>query len=567
MNRDDLDNLICAWIDGRLTEADSDLLQQNLIESEDSRHRFRELAALDSAMRDLALTNADPLATRIFPRLDSAQPEFGHSEFAQPDFGRSGAAWGFNANWLQMAAAFSMLILVGAIAYSVGKSESPQPIAQLQATEGGQSPEKTISGHATLHHVAGIKWADESASYLQGDVLPAGLLEFDEGVAEIDFFCGATVVVEGPAKLVLESDWSARLLSGRLRANVPPAARGFIVRAADSEVIDLGTEFALEVQSDFARVEVIDGEIELRGGRHDGQHLVTGEAQAIVGAEEGVDSLGDLSTIVDVRRRHAAEQKERFTQWKAETLKQREDARLIAYYPIAESTSGQFVANAAASGDELDGKIVGPVQRTDGRFGLHSSSLDFARPGSRVRALIDGEFDAFSFACWARIDGLDHQYNALFMSDGYENGELHWQIHNDGRMMFSVMVDDTPGSGYGPLPDARLHRIYYTDPVWDITRSGKWVHLAAVYDPLNRVVQQYVNGHQVSSEVITDRFFVEKLRIGPAEIGNWGQPLRKSPDFAVRNLNGGIDEMAIFGEALKADEIKQLYENGKPFGY
>ena len=31
------------------------------------------------------------------------------------------------------------------------------------------------------------------------------------------------------------------------------------------------------------------------------------------------------------------------------------------------------------------------------------------------------------------------------MSDGYETGELHWQIRNDGRLMFSVMVDDTQG--------------------------------------------------------------------------------------------------------------------------
>lgn len=47
--------------------------------------------------------------------------------------------------------------------------------------------------------------------------------------------------------------------------------------------------------------------------------------------------------------------------------------------------------------------------------------------------------------------------------------------------------------------------------------------------------------------------------------GNWGQPFRKSPGFAVRNLNGAIDELAIFDDALSAEEIQTLYENGKPF--
>ena len=531
MNHNDLDNLIFAWLDGSIDEAESHLLQQMLIKSKDSRVRFRKLAAFDSSMRDLAMAKADPTSPQLFPQVEPSPLEPGPM----------GAPWGLNTNWLRLAAVFSLLILVGSIAYMLGKGDAADPVAQLHPSEDRAVVEKTISGHATLRHVAGIQWAKESSSYLRGDVLPAGLLAFDQGVAEIDFFCGATVVVEGPAKLILESDWSARLISGRLRADVPPAARGFIVRAADSEVVDLGTEFALEVQDDYARVKVIDGEIELRGGQHDGQHLLTGDGKSLIGAQLDLKSLENLSTIVDVQRRHAEEQKARFQQWKNVKNDLRKDPRLIAYYPIADSSSGRFVANeAASSGNELDGKIIGPVQRSEGRFGSDSSSLNFARPGSRVRALIEGEFSAFSFACWARIDGLDHTYNALFMSDGYENGELHWQIKNDGRMMFSVMVDDTPGAGNGPLPDARLHRIYYTDPIWDVSRSGKWVHLAAVYDPANRVVQQYVNGQRVSSEPINDRHFVETLRIG---------------------------EMAIFGEALNADEIEALYQNRKLFGY
>jgi hypothetical protein len=202
-----------------------------------------------------------------------------------------------------------------------------------------------------------------------------------------------------------------------------------------------------------------------------------------------------------------------------------------------------------------------------GRFGTPSTGLDFHRPGSRARVRIDGTFRAFTFAAWVKIDSLPHLYNALFMGDGYENGEPHWQIRDDGCLMFSVMIDDTPGSGEGDRPDARLHRLYFSPPVWDASKSGQWMHLSAVYDPLTHQVVQYVDGEEVARERIEEKFQTELLHIGPAEIGNWGQPLRDSPWFAVRNLNGTMDELAVFDAALSSAEIKSLYQQGKPLGY
>jgi hypothetical protein len=34
--------------------------------------------------------------------------------------------------------------------------------------------------------------------------------------------------------------------------------------------------------------------------------------------------------------------------------------------------------------------------------------------------------------------------------------------------------------------------------------------------------------------------------------------------FPIRNLNGSLDEFMIYKAALSADEIRQLYEVGKP---
>ncbi len=78
---------------------------------------------------------------------------------------------------------------------------------------------------------------------------------------------------------------------------------------------------------------------------------------------------------------------------------------------------------------------------------------------------------------------------------------------------------------------------------------------------------QYLDGKKLSEETIIDKYFVSKLRIGPSEIGNWGQPFRETPSFAVRNLNGSIDELMIFNAALTESEVGELFEKGRPPGY
>ena len=202
------------------------------------------------------------------------------------------------------------------------------------------------------------------------------------------------------------------------------------------------------------------------------------------------------------------------------------------------------------------------AEPVDGRWPGFKSALEFHRPGSRVRVNIPGEFSAFTFACWVRIDSLDRQYNALFMGDGYETGEPHWQIRNDGSMMLSVMVDDTKPNPGAPN-DAGFHRVYYSPPMWDLSMSGQWLHLASVFDPTGRTVSHYVNGREISSQEIEDRFLIQTLRIGNAEIGNWGLPFRQDPWFAIRNLNGRMDELAIFRAALSPEEIADLFETSR----
>jgi hypothetical protein len=54
-----------------------------------------------------------------------------------------------------------------------------------------------------------------------------------------------------------------------------------------------------------------------------------------------------------------------------------------------------------------------------------------------------------------------------------------------------------------------------------------------------------------------------RVKFGPAMIGNWNQQTEVTQDI-IRTLDGRIDELMIFQSALTAEEIKRIYETGKP---
>ena len=72
-----------------------------------------------------------------------------------------------------------------------------------------------------------------------------------------------------------------------------------------------------------------------------------------------------------------------------------------------------------------------------------------------------------------------------------------------------------------------------------------------------------MNGKRISREEIEPKYMIKTLRIGNGEVGNWGQPFREDPTFAIRNLNGRMDELAIFKTALGDEEIAKLFEESR----
>ena len=125
----------------------------------------------------------------------------------------------------------------------------------------------------------------------------------------------------------------------------------------------------------------------------------------------------------------------------------------------------------------------------------------------RVRLSVPGEFESLTLAAWVRVQGLDRQFNSLFMSDGFEPGTLHWLIRNDGVLGLTVI---------GPEPGN--YQIVASPPVLTLDQFGMWLHLAVVLDGSAKRVSHYVNGLPVSEKALKIN---PPFRIGAAELGNW----------------------------------------------
>jgi ferric-dicitrate binding protein FerR (iron transport regulator) len=84
------------------------------------------------------------------------------------------------------------------------------------------------------------------------------------GLAQIVFYSGARVVIQGPAEVQLISQNHACVRRGRIKADVPAQARGFRVETPEVTVTDLGTSFGLDVKERQTELHVFEGSVNVQ---------------------------------------------------------------------------------------------------------------------------------------------------------------------------------------------------------------------------------------------------------------------------------------------------------------
>jgi hypothetical protein len=180
-------------------------------------------------------------------------------------------------------------ILVAACLYLAFRSVGPKPDDHPDAPSGVEV--------ATVVKVDSVQWEAECDALREGDVVRSGRLRLREGRLTLAFFSGASLTVEGPANLELLAADRVFCHHGKLRVRASCATTNFSVLTDRYEVVDLGTEFGLNLEpSGKSRVMVFDGSASLSVLGKDGRSV----GGALLEVRRSVEVDPNASKIQDV---------------------------------------------------------------------------------------------------------------------------------------------------------------------------------------------------------------------------------------------------------------------------
>lgn len=413
----------------------------------------------------------------------------------------------------------------------------------------------TSKAVAMLDRVADAVWQPSGEIPRLGGPLEPGWLRLKSGLAQIVFYSGARLVIEGPAELQLVSAGEVVCLAGRLIADVPSPARGFRVRTAQATLTDLGTKFGVEASARDTELHVFKGSVELQSaGSPTKQTMIEGQGAHSDGAGTSriiPASPSRFATLFDLQNKSSQADVLRHEQWRAASNRLDEDSTLLVHFDFetADLNDGRL-PNAGQRKDAMTDAVVVGCQWTEGRW-PDKRALEFRGVSDRVRFGVPGELESLTLAVWLRVQGLDRQINSLFMSDGFEPGTVHWSVRQDGVLALTAI---------GSEPHA--FQIATSPPALRLDQFGLWIHLAVTIDGRSRRVVHFLNGLPVSEHSLT---ISPPFHIGTAELGNWNaRGFPRNDPFMIRNFSGAMDDFCLFNRALSAAEVHGLYSVGRP---
>src|SRR5947209_884014 len=231
--RRELDQILSALCDDRLTAAEHERLEQLLDADVECRRHY--LQYVDVHARLL-----------VHPRYGAAARGV---EPARPR--PAGRGWRYFAVAAATLAA-SLLVQIAWLHPRPPEGGGPAAAAAMPTT-----PRYV----ATLTQSSDCVWENLGGAGRVGSRLLTGELRLKSGVARLRFDSGPDLVVQGPAALRLDSDSAATVLSGKVVFRTDDLAGPFDLHTPTSTLVDFGTEYAVAVGPQGEEVHVFDGEV------------------------------------------------------------------------------------------------------------------------------------------------------------------------------------------------------------------------------------------------------------------------------------------------------------------
>lgn len=535
--RKSLDELMAHWFHGEITPEEVQQLQQHLLENPEHRTAYLKECQLEVLLKDDALDASlrawSPDAAKDLPSSSKSRSKL---------------------IWLSFAT-LSCLTLAWALFHT---SVTPPPV-EITASTASQNYDAEDA--AILTKVINTKWAEDQTPIQPGDILHAGFIQLEEGLAQFEFYEGATLLLEGPALLEIVSPAEGILHRGRARVHIPGPAHDFKLHSNDIVATSTQGEFGVSVNTSAESEHefmVFEGSANLLKGNLLYKHLKTGDRLEVAHhhlAKMSGEENKKFVSVEDFEQNQFQRASLRFGEWKNWITQVKQDHRLLAFFPFGKTKIGEReLCNSIQNNQPpCNGGIVG-AKWTQGRW-PNKDALEFRRPGDRVRLELEGEFDRVTFTCWVKVDSLERKYNGILLTDGFEHGEPHWQVSHDGRLLLSI------ADQFNEQNQSR-GETFASPVIFSKSHFGRWHHLAVSYDRSSGEVRHYVDGKKVSLSYPSDTFTKPSIVFGRCELGNWGKPLKGVVE-PIRNLNGCLDEFSIYKTVLTQKEVAQIFEAGK----
>jgi len=445
--------LLAAYLDGELAEADLARLERLLESSAEARKRLRLLATIAEGLCDLA-----PARSEIVPM---------RRGLTKSPFYRI-LPWGI--------AAAACLTLLWQSRTNLPEVEAPRGeegwvallVDEASAVfEQGRSPEDKIRFGAGDYHLV-------------------------DGAVHMRFANGADLVMRAPVEFTVKDAFHVEVAHGNVRAIVPPPAQGFTIGSPGIDYEDLGTEFGVIVdgKTGVSELHVFDGQVNVRDPE---------SSELLQPAEVGDSFRFDGS---DLTRAEGAGQNEfltpgaigylRWDRWREEFA---QSPGLIGFYTFNEG--GAQLVNHAESRAMSDGEISG-ARWVSGRW-PEKQALLFDRDSDYVEFDLPGEFSEMTMAVWIKVDRYDHELSAILNSNEWEPGDLHWQISRVGVPWFGIN-------------DTAVERKF----TGNLIAPGQWAHLVMVMSGKENRAEVFVNGVAVNHGELPDSVLVTpgRCRLG-----------------------------------------------------
>jgi hypothetical protein len=454
--------------------------------------------------------------------------------------------------WSLAAAAAGLVAAALYLILRPGQGTEPRP----------QGPAAAERALATVIQLDGLEWEEAGIPLREGEVVLPGRLRLRAGRLTLAFFSGVSLTVEGPADLELLAADRVFFHHGKLRARVLRGAEGFTVVTTGYEVVDLGTEFAMNLQpGGKSRMMVFEGEAAVSVLGEDGRSvrgaLVERRRCVEVDPERGIRHVPPQPEVFVPLGEFVPAPLELAPGYAGEVLA----ARPWGYWRF-ESLEAGHVPNEVAGGPAL--KVLGGVALERSPGGNHWARFrlnDYAQA-----LLLDGEWtppraDGYAIELWVQADLPSH--------DAFGQTALVGLIAKDERLA-SNHVSYLELASRGRRFPHEPCTVRFLDR-WPAAMTGGsdvfsrrtvvpclWHHV--VGQKSGKTLELYVDGEQVGTSPASPDALGPEDQVTTAcrlIVGRLKQRSLPPLMSEVRPFEGRLDELAVYDRPLKPEEISR----------